>query len=65
VSEALIVRNVTVIDGSGGEPLPGAEVVIEDGVFHEIRPQTDEAFPNVFDGRGGYLLPGLWESHTH
>lgn len=66
MSEALIVRNVTVIDGSGGPAAPGSEVLIEDGVFRAIRPSGsgDPGVP-VFDGKGGYLLPGLWESHTH
>jgi imidazolonepropionase-like amidohydrolase len=66
VAEDLIIRNVTVIDGSGGPPVENAEVAIADGTFAAIRPSglaTNGA--TVFDGRGGYLLPGLWEGHTH
>ena len=68
MGEDLIIRNVTVIDGSGGPPAAGVEVAIEGGVFRAIRPSGKNPPPpgtTVFDGRGGYLLPGLWEGHTH
>lgn len=66
MSEDLIVRNVTVIDGSGGPPVTNAEVAIEGGKFTAIRPSGNGKNGSaVFDGRGGYLLPGLWEGHTH
>lgn len=69
----VIIKNVTVIDGTGGAGLPAMDVRIAGGRFEEIRPSgTDTAgAPSgddgelVLDGRGGYLLPGLWESHTH
>jgi imidazolonepropionase-like amidohydrolase len=66
MAEDLIIRNVTVIDGSGGAPVANAEVAIEGGKFVAIRPAGPAtAGATVFDGRGGYLLPGLWEGHTH
>ena len=67
MSAELIVRNVTVIDGSGGPPLTNAEVAIVDGRFTAIRPSGKTAGPGVtvYDARGGFLLPGLWEGHTH
>lgn len=68
MGEDLIIRNVTVIDGSGGAPTTGAEVAIEGGVFRAIRPTGTSPAPSgtiVVDGRGGYLVPGLWEGHTH
>jgi imidazolonepropionase-like amidohydrolase len=66
MGEDLIVRNVTVIDGSGSEPVANAEVAIQDGKFVAIRPSDARTnATRVFDGRGGFLLPGLWEGHTH
>src|SRR5580693_6254132 len=66
MGEDLIVRNVTVIDGSGEPAAAGMEVAIADGRFVAIRPSgTGSSGTTVFDGRGGYLLPGLWEGHTH
>jgi imidazolonepropionase-like amidohydrolase len=65
----LIVKNVTVIDGAGGEPVPGVDVVIRDGVFAAVEPgaaaRQEWVGAEVLDGRGQFLLPGLWESHTH
>ncbi|MFC3448506.1 amidohydrolase family protein [Amycolatopsis speibonae] len=65
----MIIRNVTVIDGQAAAPIADAEVVVTDGRFSAIRPATG-AEPAavddfVLDARGGYLVPGLWESHTH
>ncbi|MER6948145.1 amidohydrolase family protein [Nonomuraea sp. NPDC000554] len=65
----MIIRNVTVIDGQAAAPIADAEVVVTDGRFSAIRPAAD-ARPAagedpVIDARGGYLVPGLWESHTH
>ena len=65
MAEDLIVRNVTVIDGSGGPPLPNAEVVVDGERFGAIRPSGTQPAANVYDGRGGFLIPGLWEGHTH
>ncbi|MEU7137830.1 amidohydrolase family protein [Nocardia sp. NPDC046473] len=64
----MIIRNVTVIDGSGAAPIENAEVVVAGERFTEVRPCAPDAVPaddEVIDGRGGYLIPGLWESHTH
>ncbi|GAA2356286.1 amidohydrolase family protein [Streptomyces violaceusniger] len=69
----MIIKNVTVIDGAGGPPQPGRDVHIEDGRFVDIRParmktaenSSKATGPAVLDGSGSYLIPGLWESHTH
>ncbi|MEV6419863.1 amidohydrolase family protein [Streptomyces sp. NPDC051662] len=66
----MIIKDVTVIDGTGGVPRAGMDVIIADGRFADIRPSSagissTPAGEPVLDGRGGYLLPGLWESHTH
>ena len=64
----MIIKNVTVIDGTGTTPQPRMDVRIAEGRFADIRPTgTDDSAGNgaVLDGQGGYLLPGLWETHTH
>ena len=65
MAEDLIVRNVTVIDGFGGPPVASAEVGVSNGCFTAVRPAGTGDAGIVYDGRGGYLLPGLWEGHTH
>ncbi|MFG2721740.1 amidohydrolase family protein [Streptomyces sp. NPDC048416] len=65
----MIIRNVTAIDGQGSTPIADAEVVVTDGRFSAIRSAADAPAAadgtSVLDARGGYLVPGLWESHTH
>lgn len=65
----MIIRNVTVLDGRSATPIADAEAVVTDGKFSAIR-SSAHARPAagegpVFDAKGGYLVPGLWESHTH
>ena len=69
----MIIKNVTVIDGTGGAPQTGVDVLVAEGLFADIGPTgTDfSTAPGgldgepVLDGQGGYLIPGLWEAHTH
>jgi imidazolonepropionase-like amidohydrolase len=65
----LVIRNVTVIDGTGADPATGIDVVIRDGMFAAVGPGAANgpiaAEGAVLDGDGRFLVPGLWESHTH
>jgi len=69
-SETLVLTNGTVIDGTGADPIEGATVVIEDNRITAIlgpdEPMsvTDEGI-RVIDVNGGYILPGLWNNHSH
>ena len=66
-TETLLIRNITLIDGTGAEPLPNASVVIVDGRISKITVENvsppDGA--TVIDGDGKYLIPGLIDSHMH
>jgi imidazolonepropionase-like amidohydrolase len=65
----LVIRNVTVIDGTGGEPAPGVDVVVRDERFAAVGRGASSseaaAGAEVLEGEGKYLIPGLWEGHTH
>lgn len=64
-----LVKNATLIDGNGGEPLQDAYVLFKDGVFkavgtlNDIPQVTGEV--EVIDAQGGYILPGLFDTHVH
>lgn len=74
----LILRNATVIDGTGAPPQGPADVVIEGNRIHQIhlvgsptarmqgadRPDPGPGGREI-DVRGGYVLPGLIDSHGH
>jgi imidazolonepropionase-like amidohydrolase len=66
--ETIAIQHVTLIDGRGGEALPGYSVIINDGLISEIGPSTEIAISatmQVIDGSGKYLLPGLIDVHFH
>jgi imidazolonepropionase-like amidohydrolase len=65
---ALVLTHVTVVDATGAPPLPDMTVVIagqhivEIASSHDLRPPRHAT---VVDGRGKYLIPGLWDMHVH
>jgi imidazolonepropionase-like amidohydrolase len=65
----LVIRNVTVLDGTGADPAAGVEVVIRGGVFAAVGPGAANGQladgSVLLDGVGRFLVPGLWEGHTH
>jgi imidazolonepropionase-like amidohydrolase len=65
---ALVIGNVTVIDGTGAAPESGMTVVIEQGRISAIGTEGSlrySASAPVIDGTGKYLIPGLWDMHVH
>jgi cytosine/adenosine deaminase-related metal-dependent hydrolase len=66
--QALAVTHVTVLDCTGAPPRRGTTVVIEGGRITALGPAAEVAVPpraRVLDGRGKYLIPGLWDMHAH
>ena len=68
--EMTVLTNGTVIDATGSPPQQGATVVIEGNRIAAIygqedpQPEYDEGV-RVLDLQGGYVLPGLWNNHSH
>jgi imidazolonepropionase-like amidohydrolase len=65
---ALVISGATLIDGAGGAPLAGAVVVIEGDRITAVGPRDKVKIPKgakVVDARGKFLLPGLWDMHSH
>jgi hypothetical protein len=74
--DRLVIRGVTVIDGTGGPPQGPLDIVIERNRIREIR---SVGFPGVpirehnrpargtkdIDGSGMYAMPGFIDLHTH
>ena len=63
----LVLRDATLIDGTGAEPKPSTSVVIENdritGVASSPPNRREEA--QVYDLSGLTLLPGLIDAHAH
>ena len=63
-----LLRNVTVVDGTGAAPVPGQAVVVEGARIAWIGPvesAPSTAPENVVDGGGRTVLPGLINCHVH
>jgi imidazolonepropionase-like amidohydrolase len=62
----LVIRGVTVIDGNGGPPLPGASVLIEGSRIAAVGTNVPApAGARVIDGTGKFLMPGMIDAHIH
>ena len=62
----LAVTGVTLIDGTGADPVRGASVVVEDGrVAAAGRLDRLPRGAEVIDAAGMTLLPGLIDAHVH
>lgn len=65
----ILIRNGTLIDGSGGAPLPNAAVLVEDDRIRAAGPANSLALPNAniahVDAGGGFILPGFIDAHVH
>lgn len=64
----LLIENVRVIDGLGGDPLENRDVLIVDGRIAEIARHGRVDIPaeaKVIPGAGRTVMPGLIEGHSH
>jgi imidazolonepropionase-like amidohydrolase len=62
----LLIRDVTLVDGTGAAPLAGVSVLIRDGRIAAVTVGAAAARgAEVVDGRGRFLVPGLIDTHVH
>lgn len=64
----IAITDVTLIDGTGVAPRPRMTVVIAAGKIIAIDAASRATVPadaRVVDGRGKFLIPGLWDMHVH
>jgi|GEM_PF-1109592 len=64
----LEILDVTIVDVEQGKLLPHRTVSIEDGVITsvvEAKSARTNASADVIDGGGKFLIPGLWDMHSH
>jgi len=63
LDNSLVIRNATIVDGTGAEPFDG-DVAIENGVITEIG-NIKKKYSNEIDAKGLILAPGFIDIHTH
>src|SRR3989304_5420602 len=65
---ATVLRSGLLIDGTGGAPVPGATVVIEDGNIVRVGRDRAVEVPKgarVFELDGRAVMPALSDAHVH
>ena len=66
-SKTIAIINVTLIDGTGARPRV-VSVIVEGDRIAAISRNARERIPTgatIVDGRGKYLIPGMWDMHVH
>jgi len=64
----IVITSVTVIDGTGRPPRENMTVVVRNSRIAAVEAATSSDAPPdavVIDGRGKFLIPGLWDMHVH
>ncbi|MFL5488463.1 MAG: amidohydrolase family protein [Gemmatimonadaceae bacterium] len=67
-SRPVAITHVSVIDVVGGTVRPDNTVIVTGSRITYAGPATAARVPAdalVFDGRGKFLIPGLWDMHVH
>jgi imidazolonepropionase-like amidohydrolase len=63
-----LIKNGTLIDGTGTEPLENAAVLIEDNKIQAVGPENSFKAPKgtkIVDAYGGFIMPGFIDTHIH
>ena len=64
----IVLRNGTLIDGNGGDPVAGAAVSIQNGTITDVGPTPDVDVPDgakVYELNDRTIMPGLMDAHVH
>ena len=67
-STTFAITHVTVIDGRDSLPRRDQSVVVRGNRIAEVGPAATIRVPmgaTIVDGRGKFLIPGLWDMHVH
>lgn len=67
-AEQVVIRDVTVVDVRSGALLPQRTVMVVGSRIAEVGPAVGTAVPKdarVIEGAGLFLIPGLWDMHSH
>jgi imidazolonepropionase-like amidohydrolase len=66
--DILVIKNGTLIDGTGGRPRPNGRIVICGGKIAELgaeAPLDQGGEARFIDAAGRFILPGLIDGHVH
>ena len=60
------IVNATILDGTGGDPVPKGTVILDGDVIERIGAGIDPPRgANVIDAGGATVMPGMIDCHVH
>ena len=65
LAAVLAIQDVAIIDVIEGKTLPRRTVVMKEGRISAITTGKPPEGATVVNGSGKFLIPGLWDMHTH
>jgi len=64
-AQTLRLVNATVVDVATGELHRGLTIVVQGNRIVSVGPSATVSGGQVIDATGNYVIPGLWDMHTH
>ena len=62
----MLIKNITLIDGTGNSELYNQNIYIKEGRILKIDTLSNYTLADtIIDGSGKYLIPGLFDNHIH
>ena len=69
LEDTVVITDVNIVDVRGGLVLPEQTVVIDRSRIVAVGSRKDTRYPRnapiIINGKGFYLIPGLWDMHVH
>ncbi len=64
--QIIFIKDASIIDAGATNPVRTASIIVEDGVIKGIgRKLRLPPGARTIDGKGKFVLPGLWDMHSH
>lgn len=63
-----LIKNGTLIDGTGADPIENAAVLIKNNTIQRVGPKNSIKIPkgtDILDAGGGFIMPGFIDAHIH
>jgi len=64
-NEILLLENVRLIDGNGGNPVENTKILIRDGKIAQMGSDISDREAQVIDLKGKTIIPALISAHSH
>jgi len=69
LQDTTVITDVNIVDVRTGEIRPDQVVIIERNRISAVGPRKETRYPRnaptILNGRGAFLIPGLWDMHVH